>query len=63
MKVRDKNSGQIHRVILNHANGYEFEGSNTRHDKSLYEILPEEIQDPLNGLTEEEYIDTYGNLP
>ena len=48
MRVKHKISQEIFRVVLNHFDGYEFEGSRTRHSKSDYDVLPEEEIDPIN---------------
>lgn len=63
MRVQHKITGEIFRVVLNHSNGYEFEGSSIRYNKEHYEILPEPEPDPLMGMTEEEYLNAYGELP
>jgi hypothetical protein len=42
MRVQNKISQEIFRVVLNHFDGYEFEGSGTRHLKSDYDILPDD---------------------
>ena len=61
MRVQHKITQEILKVVINHSDGYEFEGSNLRHNKEDYDILPE--PDPLMGMTEEEYIDAFGSLP
>lgn len=61
MRVRHKTTGDEFRVVINHHNGYEFEGSPLRYNKMDYDILPE--PDLLMGMTEEEYLDAYGFLP
>lgn len=61
MKVQHKITGEIFRVVLDHSDGYEFEGSPIRYNKEDYEILPP--PDPFMGMTEEEYLNAYGELP
>ena len=65
MKVQHKITQEIFRVVINHSDGYEFEGSSIRYDKEDYEVLsePETEFDSLMGMTEEEYISIYGELP
>jgi len=66
MRVQNIQTGEIFKVVINHSDGYEFEGSSIRYNKEDYEVLPEPEEDEffqIYGMTQDEYFDAFGELP
>jgi hypothetical protein len=73
VKCINENSGlvidEIYQVVIIHSEGYELKNDPNRYDPDHFEIIecPEPSDDDLFyqmwGMTKEEYIDIYGELP